>query len=488
ITVYQEQVMLLSQKLGDFTKGEADVLRKAMGKKQRPVLDKMKPKFIKQASAKGMDKEVLEKIWTDWEAFALYAFNKSHSTCYAWIAYQTAYLKAYYPAEYMAAVLSNNMSDIKQVSFFMEECKRMKLNVLGPDVNESYYKFSVNKDNAIRFGMGAIKGVGHGAVQTIINNRKKDGVYKSIFDFAKRIDLRAANKKAFENLANAGAFDCFTNTHRAQYFHDDGNGINFLEKTVKYANKYQENQNSSQVSLFGDTSEVQIPEPEIPPCEEWGTMEKLAREKEVVGIYISGHPLDDFKREMHTFCNGSIALFYDLKKYVNKELSFGGVITDVQHRISKQGKGWAAFTIEDYDDSFEFRIFGEDYLKFRHFLMKNSFVYVRVMIREGWIDKQTGNVRDPRIQFNSFQLLHDVLETKAKKLSIQLDIKNIDKEKIQNIKDLLHMHKGSHLLNFVIYDNDEQLKLNMHSRKQKIKISQELLEELEAQQVFYKLN
>ena len=488
ITVYQEQVMLLSQKLGDFTKGEADVLRKAMGKKQRPVLDKMKPKFIEQASSKGMEKEVLEKIWTDWEAFASYAFNKSHSTCYAWIAYQTAYLKAHYPAEYMAAVLSNNMNDIKQVTFFMEECKRMKLNVLGPDVNESYYKFSVNKDNAVRFGMGAIKGVGHGAVQTIINNRKKDGNYKSIFDFAKRIDLRAANKKAFENLANAGAFDCFSNTHRAQYFHDEGNGITFLEKTIKFANKYQENQNSSQVSLFGDASEIQIPEPEIPPCEEWGTMEKLAREKEVVGIYISGHPLDDFKIEMSTFCNGSISLFKNIKEYINKEITFGGVVTDVQHRISRQGKGWAAFTIEDYEDSFEFRIFGEDYLKFRHFLMKNNFVHVRVFIKEGWIDKKTGKATDPRIQFNSFQLLHDVLETRAKKLSIQLDIKNIDKDKIKSLKELLNMHKGNHLLNFLVYDSEEQLKLNMHSRKQKIKISQELLEELKQQQVFYKLN
>ncbi|PJB20334.1 MAG: DNA polymerase III subunit alpha, partial [Flavobacteriaceae bacterium CG_4_9_14_3_um_filter_33_16] len=254
ITVYQEQVMLLSQKLADFTKGEADVLRKAMGKKQITVLDKMKPKFIEQASAKGHDKDKLEKIWKDWEAFASYAFNKSHSTCYAWIAYQTAYLKAHYPAEYMAAVLSNNMNDIKQVSFFMEECKRMKLNVLGPDVNESYYKFSVNKDYAVRFGMGAVKGVGHGAVKTIVENRKKQGHYKSIFDFAKRIDLRAANKKAFENLALAGGFDCFTETHRAQYFHNDGDGITFLEKAIRYGSKHQENENSAQVSLFGDAS------------------------------------------------------------------------------------------------------------------------------------------------------------------------------------------------------------------------------------------
>ena len=278
-----------------------------MGKKQIAVLDKMKPQFIEQASAKGHDAKKLEKIWKDWEAFASYAFNKSHSTCYAWIAYQTAYLKAHYPAEYMAAVLSNNMNDIKQVTFFMDECKRMKLSVLGPDINESYYKFSVNKDGAVRFGMGAIKGVGHGAVITIVDSRKKEGHYKSVFDFAKRIDLRAANKRALENLALAGGFDCFDDTHRAQYFHKEGDEITFLEKVIKYAHRHKENENSAQVSLFGASSDVQIAEPAVPPCEEWGTMEKLAQEREVVGVYISGHPLDDFKTEMKTFCSGTVA-------------------------------------------------------------------------------------------------------------------------------------------------------------------------------------
>ena len=395
ITVYQEQVMLLSQKLAGFTKGEADVLRKAMGKKQIAVLDKMKPQFITQAAAKGHDAEKLEKIWKDWEAFASYAFNKSHSTCYAWIAYQTAYLKAHYPAEYMAAVLSNNMNDIKQVTFFMEECKRMRLDVLGPDVNESYYKFSVNKNGAVRFGMGAIKGVGHGAVKTIVELRKKDGNYKSIFDLAKRVDLRAANKKAFENLALAGGFDGFGDTHRAQYFHDEGDGITFLEKAIKYGAKHQENENSAQVSLFGAASDVQIAEPEVPPCEDWGTMEKLAQEKEVVGVYISGHPLDDFKTEMKTFCNGNLAMFNSLENYVNRDITFGGVVTDIQHRVSKQGKGWAIFMVEDYTDSYEFRIFGEEYLKFRHFLVKNSFVYVKSFVREGWVNRDTGKKERP---------------------------------------------------------------------------------------------
>ncbi|NHF58538.1 DNA polymerase III subunit alpha [Flavobacteriaceae bacterium TP-CH-4] len=488
ITVYQEQVMLLSQKLAGFTKGEADVLRKAMGKKIFAVLQKMKPKFLEGGAANGHPTETLEKIWKDWEAFASYAFNKSHSTCYAYIAYQTAYLKAHYPAEYMAAVLSNNMNDIKQVTFFMEECKRMGLDVLGPDVNESYYKFAVNKEGAVRFGMGAIKGVGRSAVETIVENRKKDGPYRSVFDMAKRVDLRAANKKAFENLAVAGGFDSFGTAHRAQYFHEEGDGITFLEKVIKYGAKFQENENSSQVSLFGDASEVQIPEPVVPPCEEWGTMEKLRREKEVVGIYISGHPLDDFKTEINAFCNASVSHAANLEEYVNRELSFAGVITDVQHRTSKNGKGWAAFTMEDYTDSFEFRIFGEEYLKFRHFLMINSFVYIKLFVREGWVNRETGKKGDPRMQFNSFMLLQEVMEAYAKKLTIKLNIDELKEERIHRLKDTLVSHKGSHPLNFVVYEMEEEIKVNLSSRKQKVQITSELLHVLEEQEVHYKLN
>ncbi|NAY92674.1 DNA polymerase III subunit alpha [Muricauda sp. JGD-17] len=488
ITVYQEQVMLLSQKLAGFSKGDADVLRKAMGKKIFALLQKLKPQFLDGGEKNGHPREVLEKIWKDWEAFASYAFNKSHSTCYAYIAYQTAYLKAHYPAEYMAAVLSNNMNDIKQVTFFMEECKRMGLNVLGPDVNESYYKFAVNKDNAIRFGMGAIKGVGRSAVETIVENRKKDGPYKSVFDLTKRVDLRSANKKAFENLALAGGFDSFTDTHRAQYFHHDGDGINFLEKAVKYGAKFQENENSSQVSLFGEASEVQIPEPVVPPCEDWGTMEKLRREKEVVGIYISGHPLDDFKKEIKAFCNTSVSVFSDLENYVNRELSVAGVITDVQHRISKNGKGWGLFTLEDYTDSHEFRIFGEEYLKFRHFLMINSFVYIKAFVREGWVNRDTGKKGDPRLQFNDFKQLQDVMDSFAKKLTIKLDIGRLQEKRIQTLKDTLRSYKGDHPLNFVVYEMEDEIKLNLSSRKQKVKINSELLSMLEAHEIHYKLN
>ncbi|NJB71085.1 DNA polymerase-3 subunit alpha [Saonia flava] len=488
ITVYQEQVMLLSQKLAGFSKGDADVLRKAMGKKIFALLQKLKPQFLDGGEKNGHPREVLEKIWKDWEAFAAYAFNKSHSTCYAYIAYQTAYLKAHYPAEYMAAVLSNNMNDIKQVTFFMEECKRMGLDVLGPCVNESYYKFAVNKDNAVRFGMGAIKGVGKSAVETIVDNRKEDGPYKSVFDLAKRVDLRAANKKAFENLALAGGFDSLGTSHRAQYLHTEGDGIIFLEKIIKSAAKFQENENSSQMDMFGGISEAQIPEPVVPPCEEWGTMEKLRREKEVVGIYLSGHPLDDFKKEIKAFCNANVSYFSNLEEYVNRELVFAGVITDVQHRISKNGKGWALFTLEDYTDSFEFRIFGEEYLKFRHFLMINSFAFIKVFVREGWTNRETGKKGDPRLQYNDFKQLQDVMEAYAKKLTIKLNVANLNEDNVYQLKDTLVSHKGNHPLNFVVYEMEEEIKVNLSARKQKVHITSELLSVLEESDVHYKLN
>ena len=488
ITVYQEQVMLLSQKLAGFSKGDADVLRKAMGKKIFALLEKLKPQFLDGGEKKGHPRDVLEKIWKDWEAFASYAFNKSHSTCYAYIAYQTAYLKAHYPAEYMAAVLSNNMNDIKQVTFFMEECKRMGLEVLGPDVNESYYKFAVNDQNAVRFGMGAIKGVGRGAVETIVENRKEQGRFKSVFDLTKRIDLRAANKKAFENLTLAGGFDSFGDTHRAQYFHDDGDGVTFLEKVIKYGSKFQESENSSQVSLFGEASEVQIPEPVVPPCEEWGTMEKLRREKEVVGIYISGHPLDDFKTEMNSFCNATISNVHQMEAFVGRELALAGVISDVQHRVSKNGKGWASFILEDYTDSYEFRIFGEEYLKYRHFLMINSFAYFKLFVKEGWTNRETGKKGDPRLQYNTVMMLQDIMEAYARKLTIKLDIGRLKEQQIYELKDTLVSHQGSHPLSFVVYEMEEEIKVHLNCRKQKVQISTELLLELESREVHYKLN
>jgi len=487
ITVYQEQVMLLSQKLADFTRGEADVLRKAMGKKQAAVLAKMKPKFIEQASAKGHDAEKLEKIWKDWEAFASYAFNKSHSTCYAWIAYQTAYLKAHYPAEYMASVLSNNMSDIKSVSFFMEEAKRMGLDVLGPDVNESYSKFSVNDAGAVRFGMAAIKGVGSLAVKAIVDERKENGNFSSIFDLAKRVDLRVANKKAFDGLILAGGFDSFLGTHRAQYYVEDEKSQTFLERALRYGNKYQENKNSSQISMFGESADTELPEPIIPDCETWGNMQLLAKEKEVIGIYISAHPLDDFKNELK-FCNGNLSFFKeDLNQHEGVSIAFAGILTDVQHRVSKAGKGWGMFTMEDYNESYEFRIFGEDYLKFKHFLSMNQFLFMKITVQPGWTNKD-GVKSDARIKFTDCKILHDVMDVMCKKITINMALQEINEAAVNNLESLLKTSGGTQQLYFRIWDEKEKIEIKLPSRNTKVKISQEFLLALEKQQINFKLN
>ncbi|MFC2110429.1 DNA polymerase III subunit alpha, partial [Bacteroidota bacterium] len=490
ITVYQEQVMLLSQDLAGFTKGQADTLRKAMGKKQIAVLAKMKPLFVSQAAAKGHDEKALEKIWKDWEAFASYAFNKSHSTCYAWIAYQTAYLKAHYPAEYMAAVLSNNLSDIKQVAFFMEECKRAGITVLGPDVNESYLKFSVNDEGAIRFGMAAIKGVGGNAVEEIIRERKENGKFTSIFDVVKRIDLRVAGKKAVEGLILAGGFDSFTETHRAQYYQRDEKDATFLEKVMKFGNKYQESQNSSQVSLFGEASEVQFPEPDIPNCETWGTMELLAKEKEVVGMYISAHPLDDFKNELR-FCNAKLSVFKgDLTPYIGQKLSVGVILTSVEHRISKMGKGWATFVLEDYGDSHEFRIFGNEYLQYRHFLVPNAFLYINAVVQPGWANKDTGVVGEPRLKFTNFMLLHDVLDDKCEKITIQLNSEEVNENYIKHLHSVLQDYQiaGKQKLAFNIRERKEKIDITMPSRTMKVNANSDFFARLEKENIRFKIN
>ena len=487
ITVYQEQVMQLSQKLANFSKGDADLLRKAMGKKIFDLLSKLKPKFLDGGESNGFEREILEKIWKDWEAFASYAFNKSHSTCYALIAYQTAYLKSHYPAEYMAAVLSNNMNDIKQVSFFMEECKRMSIKVLGPDVNESFYKFTVNDNNAIRFGMGAVKGVGSGAVKTIIEGRKEKR-YNSIFDLTKTIDLRSANKKAFDSLVYAGGFDSFEGVNRAQYLQDSGDGITFIEKALKFGSKFQENKNSAQVSLFENSDEVQLQEPDIPHCDPWPNLEELKLEKEVVGIYISGHPLDDYKTPLKHFCNAPLDVLKDLNSLINKELRIGGIIGEVEHRISKNGKGWARFTVEDFTDSYDFRIFGEEYLKFKHFLFESNFIYLRLIVKEGWRNRDTGKTGDPRISFLSFQQLQDTLEKNSKKLTIQLNIDDLDDNKLDNIIKLIKKHKGKNQLEFSFFQNKEKIKLTMLSENFKILISEEIISSFKEQHIHFKLS
>ncbi len=485
ITVYQEQVMLLSQKLGGFTKGEADVLRKAMGKKKKDLIDELRPKFINGGITKGHPKEILEKIYKDWEAFASYAFNKSHSTCYAYIAYQTAYLKAHYPAEYMAAVLSNNMNQLEQVTIFMEEAKRMGIAVLGPDVNESFYKFGVNAQNAIRFGMGAIKGVGKSAVETIVGERKESGPFKSVFELAKRIDLRSANKRTFENLAIAGAFDSF-GALRSQYFQESNDGINYLEKIIKSAIRFKENENASQVSLFADDPIAQISEPEIPPCTPWPTMELLRKEKEVVGLYLTGHPLDDFKKTLQHFTKNRLSdLNVDLTPFVGREVTVGGVVTMAEARISKNGKRWGTFTLEDFSGSYQFRVFSEEFLKFEHFFKESNFLYLRLLVKEGYPIGDGTTRGEPRLQFNEVKLLQDVIESLSKKINLHFKAHELNPELIKVLQQRLKQHKGSKPLNITLHEKD--LQLTLKSRKEKVAITKDLLYYLDEQNIPYQL-
>jgi len=482
ITVYQEQVMRLSQKLAGFSKGDADMLRKAMGKKIFSLLEKMKPKFIDGCTERGHDPKVADKVWKDWEAFAAYAFNKSHSTCYSIVAFHTAYLKAHYPAEYMASVMTHNMNDIKKVTFFMEECKRMHLTVLGPDINESAYKFNVNQKGEIRFGLGAIKGVGEGAVENVINERAENGYFNSIYSVTKRVELRSVNKRTLENLALAGAFDSFEGEHRAMYFHEIKEGYTFLNKAIRYGNAYQESLDAPP-DLFGSVEGVELPEPPMPICDEWVRLDLLAREKQVVGIYISGHPLDDYSFEIKHNCNHSIEKFKDLEVIKNRDLSFAGIISDVNHRIDKNGNPYGVVTIEDFTDSKEFMLFREDYLKFKMMLVQGAFVYVRARVQpRRWGDQL-------EIKITAINLLSEVLDKLTKSITIRVNLFEIDEEFTNNFKNILEEHKGNHQLKLSVFDPDETVSLEMLSRTHKVKITKQLIQDIGTLiDVQYKLN
>jgi DNA polymerase-3 subunit alpha len=479
ITVYQEQVMLLSQKLAGFTKGEADVLRKAMGKKQRDVLDKMKPKFIEQAKEKGHPGAVLEKVWKDWEAFASYAFNKSHSTCYALVAFHTAYLKAHYPAAYMASVLSNNMSDIKQITIFMEECRRLGTAVLGPSVNESNLKFTVNARDQIRFGLGAIKGVGEGAVRSIVAEREKNGKYSDIFDFIKRVDLRQVNKRVLESLVLAGAFDCFDGLHRAQYMAAGAQGGSFIEQLIKWGGSVQSALDAPP-DLFGNTVSVEIRNPEPPFAERWGNLEQLNREKEVIGMYISAHPLDDFALEIRSFTTkgADLRLFKDMSGHIGRELALAGMIAKIEHRTSKTGKPFGSFELEDYYDSHKFTLFSEDYLKLRHMMVKGALVYVRGKVAQ----RPWGDQPEPEFKIAQIELLSDLLSKRTKKVSLEIDLANITPEMLRELDALLKPRKGEAAcaVEFRVVDPLERMAVRMPSRSRKIDLSNESISRLDA--------
>ncbi|MFD2201488.1 DNA polymerase III subunit alpha [Shivajiella indica] len=474
ITVYQEQVMLLSQKLAGFTKGEADVLRKAMGKKQKDVLDKMKPKFVEQASAKGHDAKKLEKIWKDWEAFASYAFNKSHSTCYAWVAYQTAYLKAHYPAEYMASVLSNNMNDISQVTFFMEECKRMGISVLGPDVNESKSGFTVNKEGQIRFGMAAIKGVGGAAVDAIVEEREKGGKYNNIFEFCKRVNSRALNKKSLESLAMAGSFDCFPQHHRRQYLEVPDGDATLLEKAVKYAQKVQQEADSSQVSLFGGGTGIEVPLPSVPPMEPFSQLQQLNIEKEVVGLYISGHPLDQFRVEIESFTNTTMPEFPDIDSLRKKgEIKAAGMVTSFAHRTTKTGKPFGTLTMEDYHGGHTFFIFGEDYIKYKEYFMTGWFLYIA-----GSVHPNKWKENEFEFKINSIMLLSEVRGKMIKGLRVNIDLDDLNYDLMEKLESITQKYKGEAKLYINIIDSKENITLDLMSKNYKVDPSNEMIKDL----------
>lgn len=475
ITVYQEQVMLLSQHLADFTKGEADVLRKAMGKKQRSVLDAMKPKFVEQAHAKGHPKEVLEKIWGDWEKFAAYAFNKSHSTCYAYVAFQTAYLKAHHPEAFFASVLSNNLKDIKTLGLYMEACKTVGIEVRVPSVNVSKLDFTVDAQRRIVFGLAGIKGVGEGAAENIIRERESNGVFRDVFDFMKRIDHRAVNKKSMENLVLSGGFDDFE-ISRSAYFVEESDGKTFLEVLVRFGQALQNDQQNAQASLFGAIDEVEIKYPDVPKVPEWDRMILLNKEKEVNGVYISSHPLDDFQLEIDLYVRHKVAkLDRNLNDFLPKmadtdrqvssaEMVMAGMIQSVSHRTSsRDNKPFANFVIMDHSGAYEFRLFGEDYVKYRNHLFEGNFVLFAIRILSGY-RRQDGTIGDPRIEFTRMELLSQLLEKSTRKLRIGISASMLNDQRIQMLTEVLDEAPGQLPIEIILKSGPNQVEMKSNRR------------------------
>jgi DNA polymerase III subunit alpha len=462
ITVYQEQVMLLSMELAGFTRLDADRLRKAMGKKIEWIMAELQPKFFDGCKKNGISEEISRKIWTDWESFARYAFNKSHSTCYAYVAYRMAYLKAHYPGEFMSAVLSRNMNDIKEITNFIEECKRMSIDVLGPDINESEQHFVVNKKGQIRFGMAGIKNVGENAVQSIIEERTENGPFRDIFDFLARVDLRSVNKRSLESLAKAGGFDSFHGTHRAQYFYKSpGEEILFLEKLLRNANDVQARASSKQHSLFGGEQEVMLPRIELPICAPWKKMDQLKFEKEIIGFYMSGHPLDEFRLEIENFCTVSVGeLKTDMKLFKGKEVVFAGIITEANHRTGKTGKPFGTFIVEDYFDSIQIMLFSEEFLKMKHLIEVDSFVHIKAKVESRYDAPDQLNLR-----ISSVTMLQEVFEKFAKSITVSISLRDVTKENTSFLHSLVKKHKGKNLLRLQVKDEEERLSIELPSKK-----------------------
>ena len=478
ITVYQEQVMLLSQKLANFSKGEADQLRKAMGKKDARLLEQLKPKFFNGGEKNKIKSTILEKIWSDWESFAAYAFNKSHSTCYSLIAYKTAYLKANFKAEYMASVLTHNQNNIDKISYFMDECKKQNIKVLGPQINQSSNNFVVNKEKEILFGLGAIKGTGDAAVNYIIDERNKNGEYNDIFDFICRTNSRAVNKKTYEALALAGAFDLVGDINRRQYTFSEENDSSFIEKSIIYANKLQKEKETKQTSLFGGTNGSDIPLPPIPNIEPFSKLEKLKIEKDILGLYISGHPLDRYKFEIKNLCNSN---FKNIKENINisgkSNLFTAGIITEVEHKISKNGKPYGSISIEDFQDSYNFIFFSDDYLKFKNYMEVGWFLFLKGSMKNKW-----NNPDELEYKVDDIKLLTKVRDDLIKEIHLKINIDDLNLEIVKRLeKDLNNTKKGNCHLKITILSKNKgkNLSLDMISRDKKFTLDDNFLKSIE---------
>ncbi len=479
ITVYQEQVMLLSRKLAGFTRGEADSLRKAMGKKIKKMMDELKVKFVEGCTKNGFSTKKIEKIWTDWEAFAQYAFNKSHSTCYAYVSYQTAYLKANYPAEFMAAVLSRNITDIKKIGAFMDECRRMSISVLSPDVNESNVRFTVNDSGDIRFGLGAIKGVGANAVQSIIEERISTGPFKDIYDFVERNNLHQVNRKNFEGLAVSGALDCFSSISRSQYLDTiEDQEATFIEQLIKFGNKIQYERSTPQQNLFGETSSIAISKPIPPEVNEWDDTTKCKREKELIGIYLTSHPLDRFKIEIDSFCPNTLHELTDLKRFRGRDMVFCGMVKTVRDGVDQwRNKPYLLAQLEDYTETYNLRLKNDDYVNFKQYFLPDVALMIKATVNE-WSPREEPNRKIYSLRLKTVYMLADVREKLVKSVNIFMDISKITTEFIDEIERYTVNENGK-LLKFSINDPETNMKLNLFSRKKHVLITDELVDYLQ---------
>ena len=485
ITVYQEQVMLLSRQLANFTRGESDALRKAMGKKKKDIVDAMKPKFIDGGKANGHDPKVLEKIWADWEKFASYAFNKSHAACYSWVAYQTGYLKAHYPAEYMAAVMSRNMNNITEVTKLMDECKSMGIPTKGPDINESFLKFSANHKGEIRFGLAGIKGMGSAAAAAMISEREQNGHYKSIFDVVERVNLSACNRKAFESMALSGGFDSF-GLSREQYFALNNKGEVFLDTLMRYGQLFQQEQQESRNSLFGDMGSVEIATPQVPVAvEEWSNLERLNKERDLVGIYLSAHPLDEYSIVLKGMCNTHCPELNDREALARKEgFQLGGIITQVREKTTKRGDPCGFVTIEDFEGSGELALFGEEWTKWRGMMVEGYTIYI-----QGKCAPKFQNSTFLSIQIANIQFMSRAKDENIEKFTISFDSDTIDEAMVTDLTTLLSEHPGNIQLYFQIKNPESTTPLLLHSRSQTIDVNRELLSYLDANPAMeYRIN